>query len=181
MVARHSTRASRLHSETNLINVGHREYIVLLACAIRLHLMGGQGNVVINLVHELRAHAEEKACLGDIAPDSPAVLSAASLRFALASLGVKAARRLYRDREARTREMPFSQLSVDGRSIVSPNTFGGVGGTCVLRGCVPKKYFWYASHYAHELHNSRGYGWDVDVKGHNWKTLLTKKRAEIEA
>lgn len=92
----------------------------------------------------------------------------------------KMAKKLYKLPKVGCCEMPFSQLSVEGRSIVSPNTVGGVGGTCVLRGCVPKKYFWYASHYAHELRNSQGYGWNVEVKGHTWKTLLDKKRAEIE-
>lgn len=77
-------------------------------------------------------------------------------------------------------DMPFSQLSVDQRSIIARNTVGGVGGTCVIRGCIPKKYFWYASHFAHELENSKGYGWDIEVKGHVWETLLAKKRAETE-
>merc|ERR1711937_915210 len=76
--------------------------------------------------------------------------------------------------------MPFAQISVDSRSICGKNTLGGVGGTCVLRGCVPKKYFWYASHYAHEIHNAQGYGWNVESKGHDWKVLLEKKRKEIE-
>jgi glutathione reductase (NADPH) len=79
-----------------------------------------------------------------------------------------------------TCDMPFSQLSVEGRSIVDFNTVGGVGGTCVLRGCVPKKYFWYASHFAHQLEDAKGYGWDVDVKGHRWDVLLNKKRKETE-
>jgi glutathione reductase (NADPH) len=79
-----------------------------------------------------------------------------------------------------TCDMPFSQLSVEGRSICDANTVGGVGGTCVLRGCVPKKYFWYASHFKHLFEDAKGYGWDVEVKGHDWNTLLTKKRAETE-
>jgi len=79
-----------------------------------------------------------------------------------------------------TCDMPFSQLSVDGSTIVSPNTVGGVGGTCVIRGCIPKKYFWFGSHYARELEDSKGYGWDVEVKGFNWQTLLTKKRKAME-
>merc|ERR1719261_2211505 len=70
-----------------------------------------------------------------------------------------------------TCDMPFSQLSVEGRSICDANTVGGVGGTCVLRGCVPKKYFWYASHFKHLFEDAKGYGWE---------TLLTKKRAETE-
>merc|ERR1719387_1583294 len=80
-----------------------------------------------------------------------------------------------------TCDMPFSQLSVEGRSICDANTVGGVGGTCVLRGCVPKKYFWYASHYKHNIEEAHDYGWDVpkeDLK-FNWKSLLEKKRAEM--
>lgn len=77
-------------------------------------------------------------------------------------------------------DMPFSQLSVEGRSIVSPNTVGGVGGTCVIRGCVPKKYFWYGSHYAHDMEDAKGYGWDVEVKGFDWSKLLAKKRKAME-
>jgi len=78
-------------------------------------------------------------------------------------------------------DMPFSQLSVEGRSICDANTVGGVGGTCVLRGCVPKKHFWYASHFAHELEDAKGYGWDIDVKGHKWETLMQKKREKMIA
>ncbi|KAJ6340397.1 hypothetical protein OIU77_008204 [Salix suchowensis] len=46
-------------------------------------------------------------------------------------------------------ELPFST--------VSSETTGGVGGTCVLRGCVPKKLLVYASKYAHEFDESRGF------------------------
>ena len=90
------------------------------------------------------------------------------------------AKRMFKVPKVGTCDMPFGQLSVAGRSIVDENTVGGVGGTCVLRGCVPKKYFWYASHFGHELENAKGYGWDIDVKGHDWQTLLSKKRAETE-
>eukprot|EP00929_Paragymnodinium_shiwhaense_P021269 TRINITY_DN13922_c0_g1_i6.p1 TRINITY_DN13922_c0_g1~~TRINITY_DN13922_c0_g1_i6.p1 ORF type:complete len:542 (-),score=117.75 TRINITY_DN13922_c0_g1_i6:418-1866(-) len=92
----------------------------------------------------------------------------------------KFAKKLFKVPKVGTCDMPFSQLSVEGRSICDKNTVGGVGGTCVLRGCVPKKYFWYASHFKHQLEDAKGYGWDVDVKGHNWETLLAKKRAETE-
>jgi len=92
----------------------------------------------------------------------------------------KMAKSLYKVAKVGTCEMPFAQISVDQRSICGKNTLGGVGGTCVLRGCVPKKYFWYASHYAHELHNAQGYGWKIENKGHDWKVLLDKKRKEIE-
>jgi len=80
-----------------------------------------------------------------------------------------------------TCDMPFSQLSVDSGSICGNNTVGGLGGTCVIRGCIPKKFFWYASHFAHEFENAKGYGWDVEVKNpFNWEMLLAKKRAETE-
>ena len=47
-------------------------------------------------------------------------------------------------------EMPFDY--------VSSETKGGVGGTCVLRGCVPKKLMVYASEYADEFKASAGFG-----------------------
>ena len=36
-----------------------------------------------------------------------------------------------------------------------------VGGTCVIRGCVPKKLLVYASHYAEEFEDAAGFGWEV--------------------
>ena len=42
---------------------------------------------------------------------------------------------------------------------VSSETKGGVGGTCVLRGCVPKKLMVYASEYASHFRESVGFGW----------------------
>ena len=36
-----------------------------------------------------------------------------------------------------------------------------VGGTCVIRGCVPKKLMLYASHFSHFPHESAGYGWTI--------------------
>lgn len=48
-------------------------------------------------------------------------------------------------------ELPFDWISSD--------TAGGVGGTCVLRGCVPKKLMVYASEYAEAFKGSVGFGW----------------------
>mmetsp|Transcript_56407 Transcript_56407/g.132290 ORF Transcript_56407/g.132290 Transcript_56407/m.132290 type:complete len:509 (-) Transcript_56407:76-1602(-) len=93
---------------------------------------------------------------------------------------VKNAKKVFKVPKVGTCDMPFSQLSVEGRSICDKNTVGGVGGTCVIRGCIPKKYFWYASHFKHEMENAKGYGWDVEVKGHKWETLMSKKREETE-
>lgn len=92
----------------------------------------------------------------------------------------KKAKTMYNVPKVGTCEMEFSCVSVDQRSIVGKNTLGGVGGTCVLRGCVPKKFFWYASHHKHDIENARGYGWKVEENGFEWKTLLQKKRAEME-
>ncbi len=54
-----------------------------------------------------------------------------------------------------------------------------LGGTCVNVGCVPKKLFVYASHFAEDFENARGFGWDVGESQFDWKKLLTNKNAEI--
>ena len=55
-----------------------------------------------------------------------------------------------------------------------------VGGTCVIRGCVPKKLFVYASHYADLFEDAAGFGWRVGAPEFNWPTLLANKDAEID-
>ncbi|MCH2037808.1 MAG: FAD-dependent oxidoreductase, partial [Rickettsiales bacterium] len=55
-----------------------------------------------------------------------------------------------------------------------------VGGTCVIRGCVPKKLLVYASHFHEEFAASSGYGWDVGVNGFNWNQLIENKDKEID-
>jgi glutathione reductase (NADPH) len=58
--------------------------------------------------------------------------------------------------------------------------FDRLGGTCVNRGCVPKKVMWYAASLAHMLDDAPDYGFDVDVRGHDWATLVEKRAAYIE-
>ncbi len=53
------------------------------------------------------------------------------------------------------------------------------GGTCVVRGCVPKKLFVYASEFGHAIDDARAYGWSVGEKRFDWKTLIANKDAEI--
>ncbi|MCP5144978.1 MAG: glutathione-disulfide reductase [Gammaproteobacteria bacterium] len=53
------------------------------------------------------------------------------------------------------------------------------GGTCVNVGCIPKKLFVYASHFAEDFLAARGYGWDVAAQGFDWSTLLANKDREI--
>jgi len=58
--------------------------------------------------------------------------------------------------------------------------YGPLGGTCVNVGCVPKKVMWYAAHHAHQFHHAPDYGFDVEVKGHDWSALKTRRDAYIE-
>jgi glutathione reductase (NADPH) len=54
-----------------------------------------------------------------------------------------------------------------------------VGGTCVIRGCVPKKLLVYASRFAHEFEDAAGYGWTVPTPSFDWPTLIANKDREI--
>ena len=55
-----------------------------------------------------------------------------------------------------------------------------VGGTCVIRGCVPKKLFVYASHIHEEIEDAAGFGWTVEGAKFDWKTLIANKDKEID-
>ena len=54
------------------------------------------------------------------------------------------------------------------------------GGTCVIRGCVPKKLLSYAAHFAEEFEDAAGYGWDVGESNFNWSRLIENKDHEID-
>ncbi|SDP50133.1 NADPH-glutathione reductase [Filomicrobium insigne] len=54
-----------------------------------------------------------------------------------------------------------------------------LGGTCVIRGCVPKKLFVYASRYADEFEDAAGYGWSVGSTKFDWPSLVAAKDKEI--
>jgi glutathione reductase (NADPH) len=53
------------------------------------------------------------------------------------------------------------------------------GGTCVVRGCIPKKLFVYASHFAEEFEDAVGFGWSPMHPTFDWPTLIANKDAEI--
>ena len=55
-----------------------------------------------------------------------------------------------------------------------------VGGTCVIRGCVPKKLFVYASQFAEEFEDAVGFGWTSEKVAFDWSTLLANKDREID-
>jgi glutathione reductase (NADPH) len=54
-----------------------------------------------------------------------------------------------------------------------------VGGTCVIRGCIPKKLLVYASRFAHEFEDAAGFGWTVPEAAFDWRTLIANKDKEI--
>lgn len=54
-----------------------------------------------------------------------------------------------------------------------------LGGTCVNVGCVPKKLFAYAAHFAEDFEDATGYGWDLPASGFNWSRLVENKNREI--
>jgi glutathione reductase (NADPH) len=54
-----------------------------------------------------------------------------------------------------------------------------MGGTCVIRGCVPKKLLVYASHIHHEIEDAAGFGWTIPSASFDWPTLIANKDKEI--
>jgi glutathione reductase (NADPH) len=54
-----------------------------------------------------------------------------------------------------------------------------VGGTCVIRGCVPKKLLVYASRFSDEFADAAGYGWTAPEPSFDWPTLIANKDREI--
>jgi len=54
-----------------------------------------------------------------------------------------------------------------------------MGGTCVIRGCVPKKLLVYASHIHHEIEDAAGFGWTIPQATFHWPTLIANKDKEI--
>ncbi len=55
-----------------------------------------------------------------------------------------------------------------------------VGGTCVIRGCVPKKLLVYGSHFAEDLADARRFGWNTDGATFDWPTLRDNVAAEVD-
>lgn len=55
-----------------------------------------------------------------------------------------------------------------------------VGGTCVIRGCVPKKLLVYGSHFAEDLADAKRFGWDTSGATFDWATLRDNVAAEVD-
>ena len=54
-----------------------------------------------------------------------------------------------------------------------------VGGTCVMRGCVPKKLLVQAAHFAEDFADAEGFGWSVEGVSFDWPRLIVAKNAEL--
>ena len=54
-----------------------------------------------------------------------------------------------------------------------------VGGTCVIRGCVPKKLMVYASRFADDFEDAAGFGWTIPEVSFDWTKLVAAKEKEI--
>jgi glutathione reductase (NADPH) len=54
-----------------------------------------------------------------------------------------------------------------------------MGGTCVIRGCVPKKLFVMGSHVQQEIEDAAGFGWTIPQANFDWPTLIANKDKEI--
>ena len=55
-----------------------------------------------------------------------------------------------------------------------------VGGTCVLRGCIPKKLLIFGAHYADHMEDAINYGWTIGEARHSWQTLIRNKNSELD-
>src|SRR5579872_51 len=54
-----------------------------------------------------------------------------------------------------------------------------MGGTCVIRGCIPKKLLVYASQFSENFLDAAGYGWTIGETKFDWPTLIANKDREI--
>ncbi len=54
-----------------------------------------------------------------------------------------------------------------------------VGGTCVIRGCVPKKMLVYGAHFAEDLEDAKQFGWTIEGKGFDWVKLRDSVQADV--
>src|SRR5258706_1525865 len=55
-----------------------------------------------------------------------------------------------------------------------------IGGTCVLRGCIPKKLLVYGAHFAEELEDAAGFGWQIGDNSLDWAALVAAKDTELD-
>ncbi len=74
----------------------------------------------------------------------------------------------------------FSRLMANQGKKVCILEKSRVGGTCVIRGCVPKKLYVYASNFSDQLYDASSFGWKISGSvTHNWGKLVASKNKEI--
>ncbi len=76
--------------------------------------------------------------------------------------------------------LAFAQRAAEYGARAAVVEYKPLGGTCVNVGCVPKKIMWYAAHHMHEFALAKTFGFDVDVRGHDWGALKASRDAYIE-
>ena len=77
---------------------------------------------------------------------------------------------------------PFASLLLSYAGVVQAAVTAEefrVGGTCVIRGCVPKKLLVYAARMAGDFEDAAGFGWSVPEPVFDWPTLIANKDKEI--
>ena len=76
--------------------------------------------------------------------------------------------------------LAHAQRAADYGATVAVIEFAPLGGTCVNVGCVPKKLTWQTAHHASQVRHAADFGFDIDIKGHDW-ALLKKRRDQYIA
>jgi|CXWL01.1.fsa_nt_gi glutathione reductase (NADPH) len=72
-----------------------------------------------------------------------------------------------------------ARLAAQGGARVAIAEDYRIGGTCVIRGCVPKKLLVYASEFSQAFRDAKGYGWTVDWARFDWQTLRDNVQMEV--
>src|ERR1700740_315326 len=73
---------------------------------------------------------------------------------------------------------PSRMAAMTGARVALAEEYG-FGGTCVIRGCIPKKLFVYASHFGEDFEDAVGFGWTVPERPFAWDVLLANKNKEV--
>ena len=73
-----------------------------------------------------------------------------------------------------------AQRAAEHKQRVAIIEMGQLGGTCVNRGCIPKKIYWYAAEFAYDLKHSNTLGFETNDFKHNWHTLQQASKQYIK-
>jgi len=76
--------------------------------------------------------------------------------------------------------LAHAQRAAEYGASVAVVEYAPLGGTCVNVGCVPKKVMWYTAQHAHRFHHAPDYGFDIEVRGHDWTGLKSRRDAYVK-